>query len=152
MKFVRLARTLVCQVCAKAEKTRGAPRGSAGKWRIKLASRKKTKRAVQMCDLKDGEFLDYFRDGVNGLGVGQQAVGDGRDDVKGTFQELPGVRSIQLPGAEDAIDAIPGETQRGLHARPTRGHVCTQGETTAAMFFYSCLASLFRNNHRNCTS
>lgn len=66
-----------------------------------------------MRDLKAGEFLDYFRDGVNGLRVGEQAVGDGRDDVKGTFQELPGVSSIQLPGAKDAVDAVPGGNQRG---------------------------------------
>lgn len=74
-----------------------------------------------MWDLKAGEFLDYFRDGVNGLSVREQAVGDGRDDVKGTFQELPGVGSIQLPGAKDAIDAISGENQRpafNLKVRP----------------------------------
>lgn len=64
-----------------------------------------------MRDLEAGEFLDYFRDGVNGLGVGEQAAGDGRDDVKGAFQELPGVGPIQLPGAEDAVDAVPGEKQ-----------------------------------------
>lgn len=68
-----------------------------------------------MYDLKAGEFLDYFRDSINGLSVREQAVGDGRNDVKGTFQELPGVGSIQLPGAKDSIDAIPGEKQRGLH-------------------------------------
>lgn len=93
--------------------------GKCGTMADKTGIQKKTKPAVKMCDLEDGEFLDYFRDGVNGLGVGEQAVGDRRDDVKGTFQELPGVRSIQLPGAEDAIDAIPGETQRGLHSLPT---------------------------------
>lgn len=89
---------------------------NTGQWWIKLASEKKPpKKTVKVWDLKAGEFLDYFRDGVNGLGVGEQTVGDGRDDVKGTFQELPGVGSIQLPGAEDSIDAIPGENQRLLH-------------------------------------
>lgn len=100
---------------------------------------KKTK--AGSCDLKDGEFLDDFRDGVNGLGVGEQAVADGRDDVKGAFQDLPGVRPVQLPGAEDAIDAVPGETQRGLRSLPARGHARVQGETTAAMFFHSRLPS-----------
>lgn len=37
-------------------------------------------------NLKAGEFLDDFGYGVNGLGIGEQAVGDGCDDVKGTFQ------------------------------------------------------------------
>lgn len=60
-----------------------------------------------MCNLKAGEFLDYFRDGVNDLGFGEQTVGDGCDDVKGTLQKLPWVRPIQLPGAEYAFDAVP---------------------------------------------
>lgn len=80
----------------------------------KTGTRRKTKQAVKVCDLKAGKFLDYFRDGVNGLGIREQAVGDGCDDVKGTFQELPGVGPVQLPGPKDAIDAIPGENQRGL--------------------------------------
>lgn len=58
-------------------------------------------------DLERGEFLDYFRDGVNGLGIREQAVGDGGDDVKGALQELPRVGAIQLPGAEHALDAVP---------------------------------------------
>ncbi len=58
-------------------------------------------------DLKHREFLDYFRDGVNGLGVREQAVSDGRDDVKGALQKLPRVRAIQLPGAEYAFNAVP---------------------------------------------
>lgn len=58
-------------------------------------------------NLKCREFLDYFRDGVNSLGIGEQAVGDGRDDVKGALQKLPRVRAIQLPGAEHAFNAIP---------------------------------------------
>lgn len=84
---------------------------NTGQWWIKLALKKKN----DVWDLEAGELLDYFRDGINGLSVGEQAVGDGRDDVKGTFQELPGVGSIQLPGAKNAIDAIPGENQTGLH-------------------------------------
>lgn len=99
-------------------------------------------RQLKVCDLKAGEFLDYFRDGVNGLGVGQQAVGDGRDDVKGAFQELPGVGPIQLPWAEDAVDAVPGGTQRSLHLLSTRGHVGVQGETTAPLLLYHCPAKL----------
>lgn len=60
-----------------------------------------------MYDLKSGKFLDYFRDGVNGLGVGQQTVGDGGDDVKGTLQKLPWVCPVQLPGPEYSLNAIP---------------------------------------------
>lgn len=60
-----------------------------------------------MCHLQHREFLDYFRDGVNGLGLGEKAVADGSDDVKGALEELPRVRAIQLPGAEDSFDAIP---------------------------------------------
>lgn len=60
-----------------------------------------------MYNLKNREFLDYFRDGVNGLGIREQAVSDGCDDVKGTLQKLPWVRAIQLPGPEYAFDAIP---------------------------------------------
>lgn len=97
-----------------------------------------------MCDLKDGEFLDDFGDGVNGLGVGEQAVGDGRDDVKGAFQELPGVRAIQLPGAEDAIDAVPGEAQRGRRSLPARGHQTTAQRRRGSL----TPASSFRNNQR----
>lgn len=83
--------------------------------------KKKTRQTVNVSDLKAGKFLDYFRDGVNGLSVREQAVGDRCDDVKGTFQEFPGVGSIQLPGAKDAIDAIPGENQRpafNLNVKP----------------------------------
>lgn len=60
-----------------------------------------------MYDLKYREFLDYFRDGVNGLGVREQAVSDGRDDVEGALQKLPWVRAIQLPGAEHTFNAVP---------------------------------------------
>lgn len=64
-------------------------------------------RQFKACNLKAGEFLDYFRDGVNDLGIGEQTVGDGCDDVKGTLQKLPWVRPIQLPGAEYTFDAVP---------------------------------------------
>lgn len=63
--------------------------------------------AVLVYDLKNREFLDYFRDGVNGLGVREQTVSDGCDDVEGALHEFPWVSAIQLPGAEDAFDAIP---------------------------------------------
>lgn len=63
--------------------------------------------AVHVCNLKCREFLDYFRDGVNGLGIWEQAVGDGCDDVKGTLQKLPWVRAIQLPWAKHTFDAVP---------------------------------------------
>lgn len=67
---------------------------------------------VKACNLKAGELLDYFRDGVNGLGIREQTVGDGCDDVKGTFQKLPWVRPIQLLVAEHTFNAIPRETWR----------------------------------------
>lgn len=65
----------------------------------------------QAYDLKTGEFLDYFRDGVYGLGVRQQTVGDGCDDVKGALQQFPRVSPIQLPGAEHTFDAVPSHRQ-----------------------------------------
>lgn len=65
-----------------------------------------------MRNLKAGEFLDYFRDGVNGLGIREQAVGDGGDDVEGALQELTWVCAVQLPGPEHAFDAVPGERSR----------------------------------------
>lgn len=45
----------------------------------------------KFCHLESGEFLDYFRDGVNGLGIGEQTVGDGCDDVKSALQKFPWV-------------------------------------------------------------
>lgn len=65
------------------------------------------KHAVHAYDLEPGEFLDYFRDGVNGLCVREQAVGDGCDDVEGTLHKLPWVSAIQLPGAEHPFNAVP---------------------------------------------
>lgn len=62
---------------------------------------------VLVYNLKNREFLDYFRDGVYRLGIREQTVSDGCDDVEGTLQKLPWVRTIQLPGAEHAFDAVP---------------------------------------------
>lgn len=68
-----------------------------------------TIRQLRARHLESGEFLDYFRDGVNGLGIGEQAAGDGCDDVEGALHKFPWVRPVQLPGAEHALDAIPGD-------------------------------------------
>lgn len=91
----------------KREKTRNGTCCADGVWR-------KIKNNVNVnlttggsCHLEHGKFLDYFRDGVDDLGIREQAVGDGCDNVKGTLQELPRVRAIQLPGAEYSLDAVP---------------------------------------------
>lgn len=60
-------------------------------------------------NLKSRKLLDYFRDGVNGLGVREQAVGDGCDDVKRALQNLPRVCTIQLSGSEHTFNAVPGQ-------------------------------------------
>lgn len=45
-------------------------------------------------NLKGGKLLDDFIDGVDGLGSGQRAVGGRCDDIKGTFQELFGMKPV----------------------------------------------------------
>lgn len=70
-----------------------------------------------MRNLKCREFLDYFRDGVNGLSIREQAVGDGCDDVKGALQELPRVGTVRLPGPEHAFNAKPeGKIKGNRHS------------------------------------
>lgn len=59
------------------------------------------------CNLQCGEFLDYFRDGVNGLSIREKAVSDGCDDVEGSLQKLPRVCAIQLPRPEYTFNAVP---------------------------------------------
>ena len=58
-------------------------------------------------DLQGGELLDDLGDGVDHLGVGEQAVGDGGDDVEGALKQLPGVGAVVLPRSEHALDAVP---------------------------------------------
>lgn len=67
--------------------------------------------AAHAYDLKRRKFLDYFGDGVNSLGIGEQAVGDGCNDVKGTLHELPRVHAVGLPGPEHALNAVPGKNE-----------------------------------------
>lgn len=44
--------------------------------------------------LKCRKLLDYFIDGVDGFGSGQRAVGGRSDDIKCTFQEFFGMKSV----------------------------------------------------------
>lgn len=60
-----------------------------------------------MCNLQHGELLDYFRDGVNDLGLREQAVANRSDDVKGALEELPWVCAVQLLGPEHSFNAVP---------------------------------------------
>lgn len=77
-------------------------------------------------NLKCREFLDYFRDCVNGLGIWEQAVGDWCDDVKGTLEKLPWVSAIQLPGPEDTIDAVPWKRGENTLVFTQRNYSMTQ--------------------------
>ena len=75
-------------------------------WELQQSSTAQT-HACSVYNLKRWELLDYFRDGVNGLCIREKGVGDGGDNVKGTLQKLPRMCTIQLPGTEHALDAVP---------------------------------------------
>ena len=54
--------------------------------------------------------MDDLGDGVDGLGVRQEVVGDRGYDVKGTLHKLLGVGAVQLPGPEHSLNAVPVTT------------------------------------------
>lgn len=64
--------------------------------------------------LKRAELLYDLRDGVDGLGLRQQTVADGNDDVKRTLQKFSGMSPIQLPRPVNALDTVPAVTRHRL--------------------------------------